>query len=561
MAELGNGESSLGAGALPKETAILKTMKRNGRLSQETLEPLLQRFVDHGDSEAIQRFVELTRPRLLAAARRIGAPQDAPDSVQTAYYSLLRKRTAELGAPIFPWLLTAVVRISYQCKANEKRQRKIARNLATMSETPRPDVVLSERERARLVRMEMAQLPGKYRDILVLYYLQGLSTPEIGAILGIPTATAKTRLQRARSLMRPRLAPRLAWCFALLPWFLADCASAATARIGAVVSSGWTGKAAMIGALAMSTGAVVIGIHLATAATRPVERSHRTTREDAPLVRASEDPSDTEPSRGGATTAEKATKTATTSADGRVVRLGNELGVPTNVIKIAVEAEAALARADRAPLKRHADKAKAAVARLAQCDPNHGYRAVVALLRSGEAGPWMVELFEATWQTGHGAEETLVQASSDPSLPRLCRERAFEALGVSDTQRVREYLVASLPMLVTQGEFLQATRALARLGEPRGAPALEAKLSSKKWAPIHPHLLVALGKMGGPVAIRILINYIRAPDSNSMLYAFAALRELDPASARREAAALLASDRADNLSAPALKLVQSIARD
>ncbi|NUN53411.1 MAG: hypothetical protein HUU06_11580, partial [Planctomycetaceae bacterium] len=60
----------------------------------------------------MEEVVARTRPRLLAAARRIGRPQDAEDSVQSAYLSLVRKRGEPLEAPVLPWLLTAVIRIA-----------------------------------------------------------------------------------------------------------------------------------------------------------------------------------------------------------------------------------------------------------------------------------------------------------------------------------------------------------------------------------------------------------------------------------------------------------------
>ena len=43
--------------------------------------------------------------RCQEAARRIGSPSDAEDSVQTAYLSLLHKRDAAFDAPILPWLI------------------------------------------------------------------------------------------------------------------------------------------------------------------------------------------------------------------------------------------------------------------------------------------------------------------------------------------------------------------------------------------------------------------------------------------------------------------------
>ena len=55
------------------------------------------------------------------------------------------------------------------------------------------------------VRDAVAALPGIYREIIVLYYYENLSTQEIAEALSIPRGTVSTRLQRARSMMKRRL--------------------------------------------------------------------------------------------------------------------------------------------------------------------------------------------------------------------------------------------------------------------------------------------------------------------------------------------------------------------
>ncbi len=59
-------------------------------MDESALRTSLNRFLHAGDARAMEEFVATTRPRLLKAARRIGAPQDADDSVQAAYHALLQ---------------------------------------------------------------------------------------------------------------------------------------------------------------------------------------------------------------------------------------------------------------------------------------------------------------------------------------------------------------------------------------------------------------------------------------------------------------------------------------
>ena len=77
---------------------VAKWADENGlaRDAKKLFEKVLDMQPEH--PSAMDALVRHTRPRLLRAARRIGAPQDAEDSVQSAYYSLLRAGDLS-GAP------------------------------------------------------------------------------------------------------------------------------------------------------------------------------------------------------------------------------------------------------------------------------------------------------------------------------------------------------------------------------------------------------------------------------------------------------------------------------
>lgn len=52
------------------------------------------------------------------------------------------------------------------------------------------------------VYQSIEALPIKYRYVVILYYYQGLSIKEMAAILHLPGATIRTRLSRARAMLK-----------------------------------------------------------------------------------------------------------------------------------------------------------------------------------------------------------------------------------------------------------------------------------------------------------------------------------------------------------------------
>jgi RNA polymerase sigma-70 factor, ECF subfamily len=61
-------------------------------------------------------------------------------------------------------------------------------------------------ELAAQIRRTLAELPARYRQLIVLCDLQGLSYAAAALVAGIPTSSVRSRLHRGRQLLRRRLA-------------------------------------------------------------------------------------------------------------------------------------------------------------------------------------------------------------------------------------------------------------------------------------------------------------------------------------------------------------------
>jgi len=134
---------------------------------------------------------------------------------------LARKPDTLRGASAFPtWLhrVTVNAALAYRRKSASREQHHTHDPLDTLFEDGkhaapvrnwwiRPDQPVLDRETHRLIEQAIAGLPELYRDVYVLADVEGLANSEIAEMLGLSVPAVKSRLHRARLLMRNVLAP------------------------------------------------------------------------------------------------------------------------------------------------------------------------------------------------------------------------------------------------------------------------------------------------------------------------------------------------------------------
>jgi len=175
--------------------------------SHESDEALF-RQVQAGGRDAFATLVERYQRRAFGVALRLlGRQQDAEDVVQQTFLRLYEAR-----AKYDPkWRLsTWLYRILTNACVDELRRRRPIRELEEQDEplAEPPDDTLERAERDRLLHEALAEVPTEARIALALYYGDGRTYQEIGAIRGISVNTVKTHLRRGRSALRRALSVR-----------------------------------------------------------------------------------------------------------------------------------------------------------------------------------------------------------------------------------------------------------------------------------------------------------------------------------------------------------------
>jgi RNA polymerase sigma-70 factor (ECF subfamily) len=86
--------------------------------------------------------------------------------------------------------------------ANQEGEGKIAEPEAAM---PRLDFVIQQKEMSDCVQQYLEDLSDSYRGVILLHDIEGLTNPEIAAMLDCSLDTVKIRLHRARQKLKERL--------------------------------------------------------------------------------------------------------------------------------------------------------------------------------------------------------------------------------------------------------------------------------------------------------------------------------------------------------------------
>ena len=108
------------------------------------------------------------------------------------------------------WLATIARNVSVSL--GRTRRRELSNSLRWEIE-PAEKINSGSEERANLtdeLRMTLANLPEAHRQVLTLFYLEDQSIKKVAAALDVSEAAVKTRLNRARNLLRQELERRLA---------------------------------------------------------------------------------------------------------------------------------------------------------------------------------------------------------------------------------------------------------------------------------------------------------------------------------------------------------------
>ncbi|MFO0953651.1 MAG: sigma-70 family RNA polymerase sigma factor [Isosphaeraceae bacterium] len=167
-----------------------------------------------GKTEAYGELVRRYQDRLYPTVLRLtGCAEDAQDLLQEAFLRAYEKLSRFHGdSSFYTWIYRIAVNLAL---SGRRRKRPVVRldegrrgEPAEPPVDPRetdPSLPLERLERERIIQDALNALAPDHRAVVVMKEYDGLRYEEIGAVLGVPVGTVRSRLHRARCELREKL--------------------------------------------------------------------------------------------------------------------------------------------------------------------------------------------------------------------------------------------------------------------------------------------------------------------------------------------------------------------
>jgi RNA polymerase sigma-70 factor (ECF subfamily) len=174
-----------------------------------------------GDTSAFEALMRRHNRMLFRTARAILRDDaEAEDALQEAYIQAYRSLASFRGdAQLSTWLARIVANEALQRLRKQARRADIVplqpaagaevEQVMDSDIDKAPDMTAARHQMRRLLESQIDALPEAYRTVFMLRAVEELSVEETAAVLELPPATVRTRLFRARSMLREALAQKI----------------------------------------------------------------------------------------------------------------------------------------------------------------------------------------------------------------------------------------------------------------------------------------------------------------------------------------------------------------
>jgi RNA polymerase sigma factor (sigma-70 family) len=162
----------------------------------------IQAAVD-GDPAAISDLITACQPDLLKFAQRTCAtPEDAEDAVQETLWLISQKvGTLRVVNAFMGWAIRIVKNECFRLLRVVRGESELDPDNKFLSHQDDLDLPVLQRD----IVNGLMELPSIYREVLIMRDIEEMSAPEVAFALNLSIDAVKSRLHRARAMLRGQL--------------------------------------------------------------------------------------------------------------------------------------------------------------------------------------------------------------------------------------------------------------------------------------------------------------------------------------------------------------------
>jgi len=176
----------------------------------------LVRRAQERDAAAIRAIMQANNQRMFRMARSIlRSDSEAEDAVQDAYMRAFSHLDGFRGnSSLATWLTRIVINealgrlrrrrptVSWSSQEPSLAEARIIQFPLSSSTSEDPEKILAQRQIRTVVERAIDELPAAFRSVFIARVIEGMSLEETAELLDLNPATVKTRLHRARTMLR-----------------------------------------------------------------------------------------------------------------------------------------------------------------------------------------------------------------------------------------------------------------------------------------------------------------------------------------------------------------------
>lgn len=177
----------------------------------KAIDHALMRRVQKDEYDAFEELVDRYKSRLVNLIyRMLNDQNEAEDLVQETFLRVwTHRQDYDFSYCLSTWIYTIALNLA----KNELRKRRKFKFFSLLDMTEKglelPDPKMGPSALGHMLEGAIGKLPGKYKEAFLLRDVEQLPYEEVAQILGVPLGTVKSRVNRARAVLKDELKPKL----------------------------------------------------------------------------------------------------------------------------------------------------------------------------------------------------------------------------------------------------------------------------------------------------------------------------------------------------------------